>query len=334
VFGVYLFLNADISTLYASSLINRHWCQVVVQSLWAEPFSLLITSWAARASINKHNRAERLISTYLACKENGATFDYPVFLKKLDLLDVDFVVHESSPEIHEHRIVKKALTDLLATRCTGLTILTIEEMSYSSDMCQCTSIDLFPTNGTFWTLTDFVYTYPLPKAKILNTMAATCQSLKRLAISLEPLVNGDNALQDAVALARLLNKQTRLQTFELARCSIGSENVMRALCSQAGSLRHVTFIAIPFGRWKSLDELATCNRLETLAFQACYGLSIEHVVSLTFPYLLSSWLTRLSFHLTPNRCQMFLKFLHAISTKRCMQSTLAGFHTTSTCHTS
>jgi len=217
-------------------------------------------------------------------------YDYPSFLKKINIVEVDAAVREyvkwqntSRNQEIDCKVLMDSVGMLLSTRCPGLNIVIAE--------CR-TSItwhDTIFSNSTikFRTITTIICTLPGRKAGLLNRIVSN--NLMHIAVSLDSASN-QFEIEDAQALARLLTSQTRLKKFELARCGVSSPYVMSALRSQANSLRYIGFAAISFSKWITLEELVDFEQLETIVFNGCFDISAKLIAPIIIPNLLEIYL--------------------------------------------
>src|SRR6185436_8554494 len=100
----------DKTTLHTCILVNRNWCSVAIQYLWANPFTLLCKNRMSYG-IPKTRQAEKLMTIFIECFTDASEildelgcldkrinkrlpFNYDDYLKELDYKDIKKVVED------------------------------------------------------------------------------------------------------------------------------------------------------------------------------------------------------------------------------------------------
>src|SRR6185312_9883545 len=125
----------DLSTLHSCILVNRSWCMVGLQYLWAKPFTLLLSSQKERF----YQSAENLVTTFIECftdvdslenalqlcKKNSKKFpfDYTLYLKEIYFEEIQALIIWCS----KFNLTKMSvsITCLAVAHCPNLTTLSL-----------------------------------------------------------------------------------------------------------------------------------------------------------------------------------------------------------------
>src|SRR6185312_867610 len=97
----------DSSTIYSCVLVNRKWCAIALQYLWAKPFTSLLSS----PKRNSSRLVENLLATFIECftevyilKDTAQLckkhikkfpFDYSLYLKEIRFFEIQNLAQQS-----------------------------------------------------------------------------------------------------------------------------------------------------------------------------------------------------------------------------------------------
>uniref|UniRef100_U9TVC6 Uncharacterized protein n=1 Tax=Rhizophagus irregularis (strain DAOM 181602 / DAOM 197198 / MUCL 43194) TaxID=747089 RepID=U9TVC6_RHIID len=77
------YLHHDYKTLYSCILVNRLWCRLAISLLWEDPFSI---------NFSKLPKNYNFMDIYLHNFPSHTLFDYPSFIKRLNLKEIGFSI--------------------------------------------------------------------------------------------------------------------------------------------------------------------------------------------------------------------------------------------------
>src|SRR5438128_2168511 len=137
----------DLYTLHSCILVNRFWCSVAIQYLWAKPFVLL------RPGSNLKDKIGNFVRTFIECftdidtfkgksdnpkkkHSKKSPFDYAVYLKEISLSDTEHLIancnwlHQTEPtnfsaRVKENEILSIKIISLAIRYCQQLRTLSL-----------------------------------------------------------------------------------------------------------------------------------------------------------------------------------------------------------------
>ncbi|CAG8691009.1 10868_t:CDS:1 [Funneliformis caledonium] len=301
---IFYYLRNDTGTLYSCLLVKRSWCRSIVPILWSNPFKSV-----------KPGKAGKLMETYLKflpCEPNQNAhlllrngkdllsllrgnstfiFDYPIYLKVLDCLELNRVIKEWSILIvprenssysgqleYCSRWFSNKIINFFIKKCGRIeTMILILDVYHFYGISAVKNVEELVGFTSLRTLhLDYCC-----DGHVLSNVRDNYRSIEELWISfIKTGVNSD-------ALIKLIKSQRGLKDFRLRNASFIMENffgvsndLLKALMTQKDTLHTVQFFNCQFVGCKSLEPLAECTNISRLGFFNCEGMIGEKIVPL------------------------------------------------------
>ena len=229
----------NLSVLHACTLVNRNWCAVALQDLWAKPFTLLLSSQEEQSSMN---RVDNLITTFLECfsdvnshekllcKKYSKKFplDYSLYLKKIDFSEILKLTSESG--ICNNDSARLKIIYLAINHCPNLERLSLTELPYDQSQF-LDSVESLPNLRILRLDLNL-------DAKIFSTFAKIAHNLKIISVGvqkkeMEFKLHDDHNHE----LQTLIQSQHQLKAFAMKNIIVKMRSVFILLESQLDSLK-------------------------------------------------------------------------------------------------
>ncbi|KAG9293453.1 hypothetical protein G9A89_009177 [Geosiphon pyriformis] len=292
--------SQDIRTLHSCVLLNRVWCQNAIEFLWKRPFHRFVQPSPKLVPIyfsflTYEQKDLCGIAGNSGYFDEPASFDYPSFLKELDMIELreSIKAWRNLTEIEGDYIAKRqfelqnahlfqALLSLFMTRSKGLEFLNLDkEFSYLEEMLPPLTSILNLGQQSLKFLPRLEFNNQDFKADLLQTFAALSRNLRAIKCHGKNVDNFEN-------FRTLFTGQIALEKFIM----IGHQNpgpLFELLATQSNSLKYVKIKDNCLMRHSPpLFGLAACQNLVALKFQNCSTITSAHLRPLAkaqFPFL-------------------------------------------------
>nr|CAG8526235.1 13478_t:CDS:2 [Entrophospora candida] len=287
----------DRASLFSWTRVNSTLCSIAIQLLWSCPFSDL--KWP-----RDHHKGYLLIRTYIACLSKDkkqhlidegydminyygeALFDYPSFLKELDIGNVQYSICQWWNETADYRLRRKTKIPVLES--TMLEMLFNNNYGLKSLNCQLQTCYNIPNFSSFEGIQQSIsqltelqidcssndnegYMIELIDAVIKNS-----QNIRTLVITPPSLPQQQYEINILSSkLQTLIESQNNLKVIYTTLPysgifdPISSASIFSALASQTDSITELDLRKM-FIDWNSLENLAKCYNLKSLTLVNCY----------------------------------------------------------------
>ncbi|GBB88602.1 hypothetical protein RclHR1_15160003 [Rhizophagus clarus] len=298
-------LPEETSILYKFLFVNRFWCKCIITILWKIPFN----------KINEDKvRQARLINTYLGCldeeeknyieKENFFNlpptkkpfFNYAKYLIEFTISELDSSVRAwyiNYEELKYNDIIERIMNSIyhLFIRSNNNHL---ESLEFKQGWIHSWNWDkvLLQDNTKLLGIKELNIElhedlkeggdYTLSDLKFYNILLSRCNYLQILSIYFTPH-KGYLKYFSSNQIIKMIQVQKNLQILNISNFyQYGSEltKIISSLGYQINSLKELRFIEVNFTNC-SLIGLKICSNLDTMFFDSCHGLTIDHINSLS-----------------------------------------------------
>jgi len=227
----------DLFTLHSCILVNRLWCTMALQHLWAKPFALLCSSPSRR-----HNQlVENLLTTFTECFTDADTlksasplhkkhskklpFDYSLYVKEICPGDIYSLAGQTSKQYCARKIVRLAIK-----YCANIETLSLASPNIIIDQIQfLVSIESLPRLRN-------VSLYYHSTDRIFNILSEVAHNL--VSISVGTCWSGINTFdkKPTHGLQKLIQSQHQLKAFTIQNFKVKMGPLFKLLESRSNSL--------------------------------------------------------------------------------------------------
>lgn len=296
----------DISILHKFLFVNRFWCKCIISILWKIPFN----------KINEDKiKQTRLIHTYLGCLDEEEKnyieednlfnlplikkpfFNYAKYLIRFTISELDSSVrawynnYRQLELEHNIRIMNSIYHLFIRSNNNHLESLEFKRNwihSWSWEKVLQDNIKLSSIKKLNIELHEDLEEdgdYALSDLKFYKILLSRCNYLQSLKIYFLPHNENFYKYFSSNQIIRMIQVQKNLQILNISNFyQYGTEltKIISSLDTQINSLKELQFIEVNFTNC-SLIGLKICSNLESLFFNSCSGLTIDHINSLSNP---------------------------------------------------
>ncbi|EXX74815.1 uncharacterized protein OCT59_015306 [Rhizophagus irregularis] len=294
------YLHHDYKTLYSCILVNRLWCRLAISLLWEDPFSI---------NFSKLPKNYNFMDIYLHNFPSHTLFDYPSFIKRLNLKEIGFSirswVHNKEGSIRSWVQNKEsikgtwqALFSLFIeneVNLHSLEILDYPEYEY------CDVFELILQNSNFIrNVKNFTLDFDSCKiddniTKFLTFLCSSCNLISSF-YYIFPFPPYDNHPTIEKSLSKFINSQKNLNKILIGYNNFPLYHFLLSLKNSncSNTLNTIIFYYIDFKNIIVLNEVFNqLNCLESIHFIYCESLDskfVQQIINITKPFKLKSLL--------------------------------------------
>ncbi|CAG8653487.1 5080_t:CDS:1 [Paraglomus occultum] len=267
----------DLSTLHSCMLVNRNWCVVALQYLWAKPFTLLLSS--GRRTID--GPSKNLMITFIRCftdtdinslmearlckrYSKRFPFDYSLYLKEIRFKEIEILTRQCTGYNSFHLYyMRVGITRLAMKYCPNLNTLSLrtENSAYIDQSRFLLSINnLSRVQNLSWylDLDDNIFSALSRAARNLKSISVKCRRSCYFKLG-----SRNHGLQ------KLVRSQRQLKTFTLKHVTVSMRSVFELLESQSNSLESLVLSDIDIDPDDSNIEPIRFHHLTRIYIKNC-----------------------------------------------------------------
>src|SRR6185312_10493782 len=262
----------DLSMLHSCILVNRNWCVVALQYLWAKPFTLLYSS--PKRTIR---RSTNLIAIFNECftdvdaLENTSRvqkecskkfpFDYRLYLKELHLKEIHTLTRRTRFSWYD---VPARITRLAIKYCPILSTLSLTGQVFflvdpSMFLVSIKSLPCLQNLSWYLELDNSIF----------STLSRAAHNLKSISVEVSGVrtYNFEQELHNG--LQKLIQAQHQLKSFTIKKVITKMRSVFELLESQSNSLESIFLEYVDFNSDDSNIESIKFDQLTSISIKDC-----------------------------------------------------------------
>ncbi|GES74633.1 hypothetical protein GLOIN_2v1783316 [Rhizophagus clarus] len=273
-------LQDDKNTLASCLLVNKTWCEIIIPTLWRNPWEYLtkekekillnvIISHLSSLSRNKIGENELLMNSY-----QKPSFDYISFCRYLDLNQIQGIIDNNIHDKNENLKIQNEIYNLFINENMKFTHLYVHDKKFDDQ------IHFNHGAGICFSGIEFLSCNTNMDNNILSKLTETCRSIKKLKLFTMSNVSEENKY----GIIKLIEAQRRL--FDVSLIPLDKNDTFcnkleNTLIKHADNIQYFMIIKRPTA--KILSSFVNLKRLELNNYH--FDVGWDRLKDLSLPFL-------------------------------------------------